>query len=215
METGSVCGGKPERLSLSRPYPYIKTLLIIFLFFQFSFSSYPLYSEQIVQAVVKSSSDLIEHYGKDEIISKIMYLRRSRISIEVKGTLRNYWGLPDPAYISPRSILLDIQKLGMSLEQFATILHKDKLARTQSERAEPKRRSKIVSGSEITGVSLDKLMALSGLKKQVAELPGLVRAGVEEARQKGSAIPDVEFRDVQKSIEGAFQPSEILTAIGI
>jgi len=77
METVYFSGVKSKRLSPSHPYPYIKILLIIFLLFQFSLSSYPLYSEQFVQPVVKSSSDLIEHYGKNKIISKIMHLRRS------------------------------------------------------------------------------------------------------------------------------------------
>ena len=44
---------------------------------------------------------------------------------------------------------------------------------------------------EITQASLDKIMALSGLNKQVAEYPGAIIAGVEQASsQQGTVIPD-------------------------
>ena len=68
---------------------------------------------------------------------------------------------------------------------------------------------------EIKQDSFNKLMALSGLQKQVAEFPGMVRLGVEHAREQGTPIPSAEFHEVMSSIDGAFQPSEILTAIGI
>ncbi len=73
----------------------------------------------------------------------------------------------------------------------------------------------IVLAGEISEGSLDKLQALSGLDKQVAELPGMVRAGVEQARQQGSPIPDAEFNEVMSSIVSAFQPSVILSTIGM
>lgn len=73
----------------------------------------------------------------------------------------------------------------------------------------------IVWAGDIAKDSLDKLMAFSGLNKQVAQLPGMVRVGVEQARQQGSPIPDAEFVEMQRLIEGAFQPSGILSAIGI
>jgi len=121
----------------------------------------------------------------------------------------------------------------MSLEQFANLLHKDKLTSLESkraaeiaeadkrllsgievERAGAKHRSDNDSARDITVVSLDKLMALSGLNKQIAELPGLVRTGLEQARQQGPPISDAEFGEVQRSIEGAFKPSESLRTIG-
>ncbi|MBI5206077.1 MAG: DUF2059 domain-containing protein [Nitrospirae bacterium] len=68
---------------------------------------------------------------------------------------------------------------------------------------------------EINSDSLNRLMTLSGLHKQVAEFPGMVRAGVEQAKQQGSPIPDAEFDKITRSIESAFQPSEILSTIGI
>ena len=73
----------------------------------------------------------------------------------------------------------------------------------------------VVWSAEINSDSFNRLMALSGLHKQVAEFPGMVRAGVEQARQQGSPIPDAEFDEVTRSIEGAYQPSEILSTIGL
>jgi hypothetical protein len=67
----------------------------------------------------------------------------------------------------------------------------------------------IVWAGDIAKDSLDKLMSFSGLNKQVAQFPGMVWVGVEQARQQGSPIPDAEFVEIQRLIEGAFQPSEI------
>ncbi len=73
----------------------------------------------------------------------------------------------------------------------------------------------VAGPEEIKSDSFSKLMALSGLQKQVAEFPGMVRLGVEQAREQGTPIPNAEFDEVMSSIDGAFQPSEILTAISI
>ena len=69
---------------------------------------------------------------------------------------------------------------------------------------------------DITKGSLDKLMALSGLNKQVSDLPNQVIAGAEASRQQDpSDIPDAVFNDLKKSIEKAFRPSEFLQAISM
>lgn len=68
----------------------------------------------------------------------------------------------------------------------------------------------VVYSAEITPQSLDRLMALSGLNKQVAEFPTMVRAGAEQARNQGRVINDAEFDKIIKSIESAFQPEEML-----
>ncbi len=67
----------------------------------------------------------------------------------------------------------------------------------------------------ITENSLDKLMVLSGLNKQVAEYHGMVWAGFEQARQQAPGISDAELVEIRKSIEDAFQPSKILSTISI
>ena len=57
-------------------------------------------------------------------------------------------------------------------------------------------------------------MALSGLNKQAAQIPGLIQASVAQARQQGAAIPNSEFSEVQKSIGSVFSTSEFLSTIG-
>lgn len=72
-----------------------------------------------------------------------------------------------------------------------------------------------VYNEEITENSFDKLMALSGLNKQISEFSGMIPAVLEQVRQQGPAIPNAIFKDMQKSFEDAFLPSEILSTIGI
>lgn len=77
-----------------------------------------------------------------------------------------------------------------------------------------------VVASEISQASLDKLLMLSGMNKQVSQFPGLLRMGMEQARQRakagknGSAMPDAEYADLENAMVDAFKPAEILQAIG-
>lgn len=67
---------------------------------------------------------------------------------------------------------------------------------------------------EITQASLDKIMALSGLNKQVAEYPGAIIAGVEQASsQQGTAIPDQKFNSIKNAVNTSFRSSTILKKI--
>jgi len=61
--------------------------------------------------------------------------------------------------------------------------------------------------------SIDKLLDLSGLTKQVKEFPGLVKTGMEQARQQGAAIPEDLFSKMTKSVDKSILPSEILDGI--
>ena len=74
--------------------------------------------------------------------------------------------------------------------------------------------SNITVAAPLTENSLRQLMVLSGLNKQVAQIPGVIQAGVAQARQQGASIPDAEFIEVQKSIVDAFSTSEFLKTIG-
>ncbi|NIO07562.1 MAG: hypothetical protein GTO40_05960 [Deltaproteobacteria bacterium] len=67
---------------------------------------------------------------------------------------------------------------------------------------------------EIKPESFEKLMALSGLQKQVAEFPGMVRAGFEQARERGTPMGKGDYEEVITSIDAAFRPSRILKSIG-
>lgn len=74
--------------------------------------------------------------------------------------------------------------------------------------------SNVVSAGSISESSLNKLMALSGLNKQIAQFPAMVGAGLTQAQQQGTPIPTAEFSEMQKSVKSAFQPSGILKVIG-
>ena len=65
----------------------------------------------------------------------------------------------------------------------------------------------------ISDASIDKLLALSGLNKQMEQLPGTVRAGIAQARQKGANIPDAEFTEMTNIIVNSFQPANMIKAI--
>ncbi len=68
---------------------------------------------------------------------------------------------------------------------------------------------------KITDNSLNKLMVVSGLNKQVSKLPEFVCAYTEQVKQQGLKITDAEFGALQRKIQNAFQPSEFLRTIAI
>jgi hypothetical protein len=71
-----------------------------------------------------------------------------------------------------------------------------------------------VSAAELTRDSLDKLMVLSGITKQIAEIPGMVWTGFNQARKQGSLVGDAEAEEVKSTILKAFQSAYIVGAIG-
>lgn len=71
-----------------------------------------------------------------------------------------------------------------------------------------------VLSEELSQLTLNKLMDLSGLNKQVAEFPGMVSAGIDQAKAQGGPMPDAESEDVTRAIENAFEPAGILTMVG-
>lgn len=63
--------------------------------------------------------------------------------------------------------------------------------------------------------SLGQLMALTGLSQHISELPAMIQSAVERAKDNTTLISDEQFKDVQASIESAFQASDILSAIRV
>ncbi|MBD3655059.1 MULTISPECIES: DUF2059 domain-containing protein [Marinobacter] len=61
--------------------------------------------------------------------------------------------------------------------------------------------------------SIDKLMDLSGLTKQVAQLPEVIRAGLQQAHQGGAPIAEEDFQAMMSSSREAFEPSRIMSGI--
>ncbi|MBN1981577.1 MAG: DUF2059 domain-containing protein [Chitinivibrionales bacterium] len=71
----------------------------------------------------------------------------------------------------------------------------------------------IGEAGEISTSSLEKLMVLSGISKQFAEYPEMVKAGAEQSRKGKSAISDANFKTLLKAIDKCFMPEEILGTI--
>lgn len=71
----------------------------------------------------------------------------------------------------------------------------------------------IIWAGDITENSLEKLMELSGINKQVAEYPGMVKAGFDQATQQGSPVSAPELIEIHKIMQDTFQPSGIIPAI--
>lgn len=63
--------------------------------------------------------------------------------------------------------------------------------------------------------SLDKLLVLSGLSKQVGQFPGMIKAGMDQAMQQERSIPDSEYSLLIKSVDESILPSEIINEIKI
>ncbi len=107
--------------------PYHKilctNLLVLFVLgFLLSLPSYSLCAEPPLQSEVRFLSKLIDEYGKHTVIGRILKLRNGQITVEIDGTFKDSTGRPEHSYITPRSLLNDIQTAGLSVAQFARVL---------------------------------------------------------------------------------------------
>lgn len=80
----------------------------------------------------------------------------------------------------------------------------------------------VASAKGVSEDSLNKLLTLSGIEKQVKELPEAMKAGVEQAKaraaqQPGSKLSPQDFDEIEAALGNAFQPDALLksTADGI
>ena len=121
------------------PYHQIlrTNLLVLFVLgFLLSLPSYSLCAEPHLQSEVRYLSKLIDAYGKHAIIDWILQLRNGQITVEIDGAFKDSTGQPQHSYITPRSLLHDIQKAGLSIAQFATELVEVERAKQRQARIE-------------------------------------------------------------------------------
>ena len=71
-----------------------------------------------------------------------------------------------------------------------------------------------VGHADVSDESVNKLLLLSGLTKQVGQFPDLVKAGMGQAKQPGSPISDAEYTFMMSSINESFVPEKITGEIG-
>jgi len=70
-----------------------------------------------------------------------------------------------------------------------------------------------VSFAEVSDANLERLMALSGLTKQVTQFPDMIVAGMAQARQQNPNVSEQAYRALATSAKRAIQPGDILADI--
>jgi len=70
-----------------------------------------------------------------------------------------------------------------------------------------------LSYADVSDESINKLLDLSGLTMQVDQFPDLIKAGMEQAKQQGTPIPDAEYSSMVNSVNESILPSEIIEGI--
>jgi predicted transcriptional regulator len=70
-----------------------------------------------------------------------------------------------------------------------------------------------VSYAEVSDNSLNKLLDLSGITKQVDQFPGVIKAGLAQSRQQGAAMPDAEYGLLVTSVDESIVPTQIIAQI--
>lgn len=71
------------------------------------------------------------------------------------------------------------------------------------------------SYAEVSDASVNKLLVLSGLTKQVNQFPDAIKAGLEQAKQQGTPIPDAEYSSIIKGVDKSFLPAKILNGMRV
>ncbi len=67
--------------------------------------------------------------------------------------------------------------------------------------------------AEVSDNSLNKILDLSGLTKQVGQFPGLIKMGMEQAKQQGAPIPDEDHKSMLMIVDQSVVTSEIVAEI--
>jgi len=71
----------------------------------------------------------------------------------------------------------------------------------------------IIRAENISENSLNRLMSVSGINKQIEKYPAIIWTGYKKATQNGTKISEAESKKINRSIDDAFAASEILHAI--
>jgi len=70
-----------------------------------------------------------------------------------------------------------------------------------------------VFAAAVSDTSVTKLLSVSGLNKQLEQLPGTVRAGIMQARQRSTNIPDTVFTQMADIVANSFHRDNLSKAI--
>jgi hypothetical protein len=72
-----------------------------------------------------------------------------------------------------------------------------------------------LSYADVSDVSINKLLTLSGLTMQITQFPDLIKEGLWQAHQQRGEIPDYEFSLLLDSIDKSVIPSEIIEEVKV
>lgn len=65
----------------------------------------------------------------------------------------------------------------------------------------------------VSDETITRILDLSGLTEQVGQFPGLIKAGMEQARQQGANISDAQFSAMVSSVDRSILPSDTIESI--
>ena len=81
-------------------------------------------SPQAAAASGQQIEAMIETYGKPALIRLIVKKTSGQITLHVGNEFRTFYGIPDPVYVTPHTISLDLNALGMTEGEFKQLLQK-------------------------------------------------------------------------------------------
>ncbi len=67
---------------------------------------------------------MIETYGKPAIIRVIVKQASGQITLHVDGEVRTFYGIPDPLYVTPYTMRIDLNALGVTDSGLKQLLQK-------------------------------------------------------------------------------------------
>ena len=67
---------------------------------------------------------MIETYGKPAIIRFIVKQTSGRITLRIGDEVRTFYGIPDPLYVTPHTIRIDLNVLGVTDGDLKQLLQK-------------------------------------------------------------------------------------------
>ena len=81
-------------------------------------------SPQAAAASVQQIEAMIETYGKPALIRLIVKKTSGQITLHVGNDFRTFYGIPDPVYVTPHTIRIDLNALGMTHGDVKQLLQK-------------------------------------------------------------------------------------------
>ena len=109
-------------------------------------------SQRDTVSATKQIEMLIERYGKRRLIAFILK-KSGQITLDVNGKLQTFYGSPNPSYVTPQTILIDLDKVSISPNDLAKDIDlQEKDAEKQRQEASGKKESLAQQALELSGV---------------------------------------------------------------